>query len=174
MYSQKSTNELVSLWQQNKDENAASELFSQIETLKKYFIRRYVRLSSINDDSEYESIANIAFTKAINTYSTEFQIKFTTHFVNIFKRKIISCWRKKKIKTNTISDKTCVVGRHYTDLSDYYLGLLSPINAKVIHLKFVENRTNEDVGNLLGLKEKRVERMGNESLEKLKRALSVN
>mgnify|MGYP006935469845 CR=1 FL=1 len=159
---------LVINWQIYRDQTAATQLFELVKGVKFAIIHKYAK--TVIAASEYESIANRAFVDAISTF--DFSVEFKSYFATILRRKIVSFWRKKRVNTDNLSDNVVVVAPQYSDISEY-CALLSPINAKVIYLKFVEGKTDKEIASQLGTSRSTVTTINNKSLEQLRAALAI-
>lgn len=161
--------DLVFAWQHYRDQAAAAELFNNVVQLRDYIIAKYSRKHSI-EATEYQSIADVVFTNAINSY-TDCNVKFSTYFARLLFRRIRDTWVKKKLKTSSLSSKVVVVAPRRTKLLEY-CSILPPLNAKIIWMKYQDNKTDEEIANDLQVNRLTITRLHHSSLEKLKAALT--
>lgn len=158
---------LVIDWQISRNQNSATQLFDLVGSVKFAIIRKYAKTELAA--TEYESLANTAFVDAISTF--DFSVRFTTYFVLVLKRRIRDWWRKKRIDASELSTNFVVVAPNRNDISEY-CAILSPIQAKVIHLTFVEGKTVREIADEIGVNYATVSRMNKKALEQLREALS--
>lgn len=161
--------ELVFAWQKYRDQDAAAKLFAEVEKLRDYICNKYSRIHSV-EFTEYQSIADVVFTDAINSYSDK-NVKFSTYFAMLLFRRIRNNWRLKRVKTKSLSNRIIITKPKKTHILEY-CSLLPPLNAKIIWMKYQDNKTDAEIATDLNLNRLQITRLHHKSLKQLKEALA--